>query len=280
MSFKLFNQTPSTRSLLRIACAAALCTAANASAHAQGFPAYQPEPADVNMQLEEEPAKTAAKPAARFPSAEPETPTQSGFPAAEKPTNRFPVEAASFPQEKEENEPAEQAPVGKSLTLEQLNGLLSEMDLETSRFERRHDFLYHADLEDQELELFFSVYLNETEDELRVRAWLDPLPENVISEEPLLKLLGRNIQLPPGMHYGYSSETRRFLLEASLTNRGIQAERLTNVFNNVAGEVAASWSLWSTSEWNNGAKRVATQPELDSRATQIPGDAFEMPIRR
>lgn len=278
MSFKLFNHTPSTKSLLRLACAAALCTAANASAQAQKFPSYQPEPADVNLQLEEEPARTAAKPAARFPVAEPETPAQGGFPPAETPSAGFPVEAASFPQE--EKASAEATPVGKAITLEQLGNLLTDMDLETSRFDRRHDFLYHADLEDQELELFFSVYLNETQDELRVRAWLDPLPENVISEEPLLKLLGRNIELPPGMHYGYSSETRRFLLEASLANRGIQAERLTDVFNNVASEVAASWSLWSTSEWNNGAKRVATQPELDSRATQIPGDAFEMPIRR
>jgi len=278
MSFKLFYRTPFTTRLLQFACAGGLCVGLTGSLQAQSFPAFSPEPADVNLQLEEKPAKTAAKPAARFPSAAPEAPAKAGFPAAETPTNRFPVEAASFPRE--EKESGSEVPAGKSVTLEQLGELLAEMELETSRFERRHDFLFHADLEDQELELFYSVYLTEDDRQVRIRAWLDPLPENVISEQPLLKLLARNTKLPAGMHYGYSDETRRFLLEAGIVNQGIQPERMTEVLNGVAREVADSWSLWSTSEWNNGAKRVATQPELDSRATQLPGDAFEMPIRR
>ena len=147
-------------------------------------------------------------------------------------------------------------------------------------FQRRHDFLYRVDLVDQEMELFFSTYLTVDNSQLRIRAWLDPLPSDKVPSEPLLKLLARNIEMRTGMHFGYSVEAKRFLIEAVLENEAVTAAQTRVTLDHISREVADTWALWSTTEWTpaSAPRRVAEKPELDSRA--LSSDQFEMPLRR
>lgn len=232
------------------------------------FPAFEPEEA-----VSESAAPVRA--VSRFPTAEPVENIETITPVNQ---SMFPVENVSFPAE---GGTAVTGAAGQVLTPESLGTLLREdMGLDASPFENRHDFLYKADLQNQELELFFSVALSTDQKQLRVRAWLDPLPEGMISEEPLLKLLNRNAELTAGLHYAYSREGRRFLIEAVLKNDQMTAEKLKTALNEVSMEVATSWGLWATSEWTTGPKRIAEKPELDSRSNAFSNDQFEMPLRR
>ena len=232
------------------------------AAQTGAFPAFAPE---SETTPEAEPAPADAR-KALFPTDEGEA--SPGKKAA------FPVETTGLPDE------PQTTPAGKSLSLEEIGLLLGELDLEFSTLPQRHDFLYQADLEDQVLELFFSVYLSEDGSQLRIRAWLDALPANVDVQDHLLGLLARNTTMKQGLHFGYNAETRRLLLETVIPNQNVSSETLGNSLVGVSREVADSWKLWSTAAWATPVKRVVTKPELDSRATDFSNDIFEMPVRR
>ncbi|MEZ5952250.1 MAG: hypothetical protein R3C12_24275 [Planctomycetaceae bacterium] len=123
------------------------------AAQTGAFPAFAPE---SETTPEAEPAPADAR-KALFPTDEGEA--SLGKKAA------FPVETTGLPDE------PQTTPAGKSLSLEEIGLLLGELNLEFSTLPQRHDFLYQADLEDQVLELFFSVYLSEDGSQLRIRAW-------------------------------------------------------------------------------------------------------------
>lgn len=232
------------------------------AAQSGAFPAFTPE---AETTLESEPAPAGSR-KALFPTGEGE--------ASPAKKAAFPVETTGLTDE------PRATPVGKSLSLGEIGLLLGELNLEFSTLPRRHDFLYQADLEDQVLELFFSVYLSEDGSQLRIRAWLDALPANVDVQDHLLGLLARNTTMQQGLHFGYNAETRRLLLETVIPNENVSSETIASSLVGVSREVAGSWKLWSTAEWVTPVKRVVTKPELDSRATDFSKDTFEMPVRR
>ncbi len=234
------------------------------AAQSGAFPTFSPE--------EEETAPTPPPRGGRFPTEGASAETRS----ASRPTASLPVKSAGFPQS---DATAPQA-TDQALTLEELRDLLQSLPVELTAQHRRYDFLYQADLEDQLLELFFSVQLSEDAAQVRIRAWLDALPDELPSEQPILGLLARNTDMPPGLHFGYHAETRRLLLETAVKNRGLTADSLKGALDAVSQEVAATWSLWSTADWNGPVNRVSSKPELDSRATDFSGDQFELPVRR
>jgi len=265
-----------------------------------GFPAFQPEEESAPIATSQPAAQAkfpqSATPSAKFPTGEvendskPAPQTQKAVPnpfpgggkfptGDEDETEATPAQPAQEIKSARVTFPTEEPAPAQRLDLERLEQLLEQISLKPTLYQRRHDFLYRVDLVDQEMELFFSTYLTADNSQLRIRAWLDPLPATNIPSEPLLKLLARNIEMRTGMHFGYSAEAKRFLLEAVLENEAVTAERLQATLDSISREVADSWSLWTTAQWAPTVPpRVADKPELDSRS--IPGDQFEMPLRR
>lgn len=234
------------------------------AAQSGAFPQFSPD--------EEEVTPTPPPRAGRFPTGETSAETKT----ASQSTVSLPAKSTGFPQ----GDATAQQDSARALSLEELRELLQGLQVELTTQHRRHDFLYQADLDDQLLELFFSVQLSEDASQVRVRAWLDALPEKLPSEQPILGLLARNTDMQPGLHFGYHAETRRLLLETAVKNRGLTADSLKAALDAVSQEVAATWSLWSTAEWNGPINRVSSKPELDSRAIDFTSDQFELPVRR
>ncbi|MCG6155706.1 hypothetical protein [Rubinisphaera margarita] len=255
---------------------ALMCTASSGAAYAQSsaFPAYYP-----SSPSQETPVRTVSD---RFPSAEP-APASVSAPTSKFPTGE-PESAQAVPKPSFPVDGAEplaelpEAPEGR-VTFQELGSLLTEMNLTPVESGRQYDLQYRAELDEQEIELYFSLRLSNDQSKVRVRAWLDPLPEGKISEEHLLELLAASAEMDSGLHFAYSKDTRRFLLEKVIPSRGVTKNELDAAMHGVSQEVANTWLLWATSEWSSNKAPVTREAELDSRSI-LQGEQFEMPIRR
>ncbi|HCS50296.1 MAG TPA: hypothetical protein DIW81_01680 [Planctomycetaceae bacterium] len=202
----------------------------------------------------------------RFPSAS-STPTAS--PAAESNKAAFPVKQI-----------AESTAANTQLTMNDLGRLIQELQLTPKLVGSQYDVVYQAEMNDQEIEVFFSLKLTNDHSKVRIRAWLDPLPESEISEKHLLELLAAGSELESCFHFGYNKDVKRFLLEAIVPNQNLTSKDLDTTMLQVSEEVSNTWLLWATSEWVAGPSRYTREAELDSRSHIIPEGKFEMPIRR
>lgn len=231
---------------------------AHSDAYAQSgaFPAFSPEPALIGT------GKETAK-----------QPPKQGFPAFSTSTQPKSSGKPAFPTPKF----GQQLPQISVLSFEDLGRMLHTMSMEPTRVQARYDFLYHAKFDGQEMELFFSILLGKDGSDVRVKAWLDPLPERTVSQEPLLEMLSRNEGLNQGLRFSYSRQMNRFLLEKTVLNQNITPELLGSIFQDVSLHVAENWETWSTSQWKMPAEviRESVVPE-----DVVPEVQFEMPIRR
>jgi len=208
-------------------------SAVDVSAQSSAFPAYSP-----NLQSEE---KASTQPG------------KSAFPVLSTSESPDATEKYAFP----ESEPEQKgSPTPNRIDFRQLGEMLSGMKLEPAHVRARYDFLYLAKLEGQEVELSLSVFLGKEDSLVHIRAWLDPLPETGVPAHPLLEMLSWNEKMNPGFQFGYSKQAQRFLLETTLPNLEITPERLSATFQEISSEVASSWELWATSQWEEPSRKT------------------------
>lgn len=237
-------------------------TVGECSAQSAKFPTFQPSSGESSTQAVPTPVEMSN----RFPSA---SSAQPNSPVAENRNQAFPVKQI-----------AESSSPQTQLTLNDLGRLIQDLQLTPKLVGSQYDVAYQAEMDDQEIEVFFSLKLTNDQSKVRIRAWLDPRPECEISEKHLLELLAAGSELESCFHFGYNKDVQRFLLEAILPNKDLTSKDLNTTMLQVSEEVSNTWLLWATSEWATGPSQVTREADLDSRSHIIPEGQFEMPIRR
>ena len=233
-------------------------SAVQVSAQSGGFPAFSPERETITS--EEKSVDQAPK---------------SGFPAFSDSDQTPIAKKNAFPTSSSDTK---STPSQASLTFKQLGQMLSQMRLKPSRVQTRYDFPYQATLEEQEIELYLTVLLAKDDSQIRIRAWLDPLPEGEVPADALLKMLSLNEKMNRGLHFAYSTQTKRFLLEKTISNQDITPEIFTAAFQDLSLQVSDNWETWATSQWKQQPKKIIQESVIPQE--MISNEQFEMPVRR
>ncbi len=130
-------------------------TAGECAAQSAKFPTYQP--------TSEEPATNAVPVPAdmnhRFPTAAAQPASQPASPIVSEKKPAFPVKQV-----------AEASAAATRLTMNELGRLIQELQLTPKLVGSQYDVVYQAQMNDQEIEVFFSLKLTHDHSKIRIRA--------------------------------------------------------------------------------------------------------------
>lgn len=149
------------------------------------------------------------------------------------------------------------APRGQ-LSDESLGLLLKAMGLEAKLFDKRYDFVFKANVNNEEWELSMSTVLSMDSSVVWIMAWLDELPRSAadVPRTALLRLLADNDKLGKGKFFAYIASNRRFVLQRVMPNSSITSASFRADLDDLGATVVATHPHWAVSNWSS-----PTQPD-------------------
>jgi hypothetical protein len=168
----------------------------------------------------------------------------------------------------------------KKLDDEGLGLLLKAMGLETSLAEKRYDFAFKSNVNDQEWELSMSAVLSQDANSVWIMAWLDNLPKSAsdVPRTALLRLLSDNDKLGKGKFFAYIASNRRFVLQRVVPNEGMTSASLRADLDDLGATVVATYPHWSTENWKSASQEDPAQAAKSG--VDVKGSAPQGPASR
>ncbi|WP_437228709.1 type III secretion system chaperone [Planctomicrobium sp. SH661] len=182
---------------------------------------------------------------------------------------------------------AQDQAAASKLNEDQLGQLIGALGLQVTKKEKRYDFAFQAQMEDQQWELSMSAVLSHDGGTVWLMAWLDELPKasNDVPRTALLRLLAQNDQLGDGKFFAYIPSNRRFVLQRTIPNEGLTSAKLRVSLQDLGTSVVETYPIWSTANWNGtptapvGSAATPTASETPARSAAN-DSKFEQPVRR
>lgn len=146
------------------------------------------------------------------------------------------------------------APAAKGpLTDESLGNLLKAMGLQPKLTERRFDFAFKSNIDEQEWELSMSAVMSLDGQSIWLMAWLDELPKSAadVPRTALLRLLAENDKLGSGKAFAYVASNRRFVLQRTLPNQDLSTATFHAALTDLGASVVATYPYWSVANWRS-----------------------------
>jgi len=180
---------------------------------------------------------------------------------------------------------AQEQPAGSQLNEDQLGQLISALGLQPNKKEKRYDFAFQAQMEEQQWELSMSAVLSHDGSSLWIMAWLDELPKtsNEVPRTALLRLLAQNDQLGEGKFFAYIPGARRFVMQRTIPNQDLTSAKLRVVLQDLGSSVVETYPIWSTANWSGTPAApvgTAAAPEANGARSASNESKFEEPVRR
>ena len=144
----------------------------------------------------------------------------------------------------------DRAPI--QLNENQLGDLLKAMGLEPSKKMQRYDFAFEATLAEEAWELSMSAVLSQDGTDIWIMAWLDEMPKSSteVPKTALLRLLAQNDQLGNGKFFAYVPNSRRFVLQRTISNEDLTSARLKMILEDLGASVVETYPIWAVANWN------------------------------
>jgi hypothetical protein len=191
---------------------------------------------------------------------------------------------------------AQEAAARGQLTDESLGTLLKAMGLEAKLFDKRYDFVFKANVNNEEWQLSMSTVLSLDGSVVWIMAWLDELPRSAadVPRTALLRLLADNDKLGKGKFFAYIASNRRFVLQRVLPNSNITSASFRADLDDLGATVVSTHPHWSVGNWSSPSQpdpssTPATStiqgsgPQGSAGASAQPGTAVRdggVPVRR
>ena len=160
------------------------------------------------------------------------------------------------------------------LTEVSLGALLKAMGLETTKEEKRYDFVFGAKYGGEDWQLSMSAVLSQDAETIWIMAWLDELPRSAadVPRSALLRLLGENDKLGAGKFFAFVPANRRFVLERVIGNRELTPEQFRAVLDDLGQSVVDTYPLWTVDNWTKPASGGAEsgEPAAEKEASAAP----------
>lgn len=173
------------------------------------------------------------------------------------------------------------------LTEEQLGQVIAAIGLQPNKRDKRYDFAFQAQLNDQTWELSMSAVLSANGESIWLMAWLDELPKasNDVPRTALLRLLAENDQMGDGKFFAYIPANRRFVLQRTVPNEGLTSAKLRLLLQDLGSSVVETYPIWHTGNWGGTpAAPVGTTSTSPAGGTPVRSavndSKFEQPVRR
>ncbi|WP_437188032.1 type III secretion system chaperone [Planctomicrobium sp. SH668] len=176
------------------------------------------------------------------------------------------------------------------LNEDQLGQLIGALGLQPTKKQKRYDFAFQADVQEQQWELSMSAVLSHDESSVWLMAWLDELPQasNDVPRTALLRLLAQNDQLGDGKFFAYIPANRRFVLQRTVENQNLNSARLRLLLQDLGNSVVENYPIWHTGNWGGtpsapitgGSDASAKVPAASSTKSATNDSKFEQSIRR
>ncbi|ADG68019.1 hypothetical protein Plim_2193 [Planctopirus limnophila DSM 3776] len=153
---------------------------------------------------------------------------------------------------------AQESAARGQLSDESLGTLLKAMGLEAKLFDKRYDFVFKANVNNDEWELSMSTVLSMDRSVVWIMAWLDELPRSAadVPRTALLRLLADNDKLGKGKFFAYIASNRRFVLQRVIPNTDITSASFRADLDDLGATVVSTHPHWAVSNWSS-----PTQPD-------------------
>lgn len=155
-----------------------------------------------------------------------------------------------------------------TLSDESLGTLIKAMGIEPKLVEKRYDFVFKTNVNDDEWELSMSAVLSQDLTVVWIMAWLDELPKSAadVPRTALLRLLADNDKLGKGKFFAYIASNRRFVLQRVVPVTAMTSASLRADLNDLGATVVATHPHWAVTNWASPTQPdPAAQPATGSQ---------------
>ena len=125
--------------------------------------------------------------------------------------------------------------------------VVAQVAAQVDRQGDRFDFMFKHD----DWELSMSAVLSVDGKSLWLMSWLDELPREaaLVPRNALLRLLATNDAMGNGKFFAYIPNNRRFVLQRSVPNEGIDEKKLASLLKDLAETVVETEPVWCVEKW-------------------------------